>query len=42
VLSKVEFSPEEERVFQTFLDDYIDAVQPVENDIDFQPNPSWV
>lgn len=34
VLSKVEFSPEEERVFQTFLDDYIDAVQPVENDIE--------
>ena len=34
VLSKVEFSPEVERVFQTFLDDYIDAVQPVENDIE--------
>jgi len=41
VLTKNDFSPEEERVFQTFLDDYVDALQPVEEEIeDFVANAS--
>ena len=34
VLSKNEFSPEEERVFQSFLSDYLDALQPIEDEIE--------
>jgi len=34
VLSKVDFSPEEERAFEFFLNEYTDALQPVEGDIE--------
>jgi len=34
VFSKVDFSPEEERAFQFFLDEYRDRLAPVENDIE--------
>lgn len=33
ILTKEEFSPEVERAFQTFLSDYVDELEPVENDI---------
>lgn len=33
-LAKNEFTPAEERVFQTFLDDYVDALRPLEDDIE--------
>lgn len=34
VLTKNEFTPAEERVFQTFLDDYVSALRPLEEDIE--------
>ena len=37
VFSKRDFSPEEERAFQFFLDEYRDRLGPVENDIE-----SWL